>query len=57
MALARKFLAVSHTKLTQLVQTGVIRYERDPIDHRVKLLKKSDLEQFRQQRAWRSRHS
>lgn len=46
LSLAHKFLRVSHTKLTSLVKTGVIPHERDPLDHRVKLVKKADLEKL-----------
>lgn len=45
---ARRFLGVSHTKITSLVKTGVIPHERYPLDHRVKLIKKSDLERLKQ---------
>jgi hypothetical protein len=49
MSLAHKFLGVSHAKLTSLVQTGVIPHEKDPLDHRVKLVRKSDLERLRRE--------
>lgn len=49
-SLAHKYLGVSHAKLTSLVNTGVIPHERDPLDHRVKLVRKSDLEKFRIER-------
>lgn len=47
---ALKFLGVSHAKMTSLVTNGVIPHERDPLDHRVKLVRKSDLEKFRRGR-------
>jgi sulfur carrier protein ThiS len=47
LSLAHKFLGVSHAKLTSLVNTGVIPHERDPLDHRVKLVRRSDLEKLR----------
>jgi hypothetical protein len=50
MSEAHIFLGVSHTKITSLVKTGVIPHERNPLDHRVKLVRKSDLERLR--RAW-----
>ena len=46
LSLAHKFLGVSHAKLTSLVKTGIIPHERDPLDHRLKLVKKSDLERL-----------
>jgi hypothetical protein len=49
-SLAHRFLGVSHAKLTSLVNTGVIPHERDPLDHRVKLVRKSDLEKFKLER-------
>jgi hypothetical protein len=48
-SLAHKFLGVSHAKLTSLIKTGVISYEKDPLDHRIKLVRKSDLEQLRRE--------
>lgn len=47
---AHRFLGVSHAKITSLVKTGVIPHERCPLDHRVKLIRKSDLERLKQ--AW-----
>jgi hypothetical protein len=47
---AHRFLGVSHAKITSLVKTGVIPHERHPLDHRVKLVNKSDLERL--MRAW-----
>jgi hypothetical protein len=43
---ALKFLGVSHAKMTSLIHNGVIPHEPDPLDHRVKLVRKSDLEKF-----------
>jgi hypothetical protein len=48
MSEAHRFLGVSHAKITCLVKTGVIPYELNPLDHRIKLIKKSDLEKLRQ---------
>jgi hypothetical protein len=44
MTQARKYLGVSFTKLTSLVASGKIPYEVNPLDHRVKLIKRSDLD-------------
>jgi hypothetical protein len=46
LSLALKFLGVSHAKMTSLIHNGVIPHELDPLDHRVKLVRKSDLERF-----------
>jgi hypothetical protein len=43
-SLARKFLGVSDGKMSSLLNGGVIPWEKDPIDSRVKLVKRSDLE-------------
>jgi hypothetical protein len=48
MSEAHRFLGVSHAKMTSLVKTGVIPHERNPLDHRVKLIRKSELEKLRQ---------
>lgn len=50
LSLAHKFLKVSHAKLTSLIKAGVIPYERDPLDHRVKLIRKADLEKLKRDR-------
>jgi hypothetical protein len=44
MTQARKYLGVSFTKMTTLVRSGQISYEVNPLDHRVKLIKRSDLD-------------
>lgn len=49
-SLARKFLGVSPTKMTALLVTGVVPFERDHLDNRVKLVKRSDLENLLQKR-------
>jgi hypothetical protein len=43
-SVARHFLGVSHAKITSLISSGVLRCETDPLDHRVKLIRRSDLE-------------
>lgn len=50
LSLALKFLGVSHAKMTSLIHNGVIPFELDPLDHRVKLVRKSDLEKFMRSR-------
>ncbi len=44
LSLARKFLGISFSKMTYLIHKGTIKYEEDPFDHRVKLVKREDLE-------------
>lgn len=46
LSLALKFLGVSHAKMTSLIHNGVIPHEPDPLDHRVKLVRRSDLEKL-----------
>jgi hypothetical protein len=53
LSLACKFLEVSHAKITSLVKTGVIPHERDPLDHRFKIVKKADLEKLKRERVWK----
>ena len=43
-SLAREFLGVSPAKMTNLLSSGILSYERDYLDNRVKLINKSDLE-------------
>lgn len=50
LSLARKFLGISHSKMTQLVHNGTLKYEEDPFDHRVKLVKLEDVEALLQAR-------
>ncbi len=44
---AARYLGVSRVKLAQLVRDGVLPYTTSPIDKRVKLFKKSDLDAFK----------
>jgi hypothetical protein len=44
LSLARKFLGISFSKMSYLIHKGTIKYEEDPLDHRVKLVKREDLE-------------
>jgi hypothetical protein len=43
---ARKFLGVSVSKMTSLVSSGKIAVEDDPLDRRVRLVRRSDLEKL-----------
>jgi Helix-turn-helix domain len=43
---ASKFLGVSMSKMTNLVGSGRIAVEDDPLDRRVRLVKRSDLEEL-----------
>ena len=47
---ARKFLGVSVSKMTTLVGSGRIAVEDDPLDRRVRLVRRSDLEKLRRKR-------
>lgn len=49
-SVARHFLGVSHAKITSLIRSGVLRCETDPLDHRVKLIRRSDLEALMRRR-------
>lgn len=40
---SRKFLGVSATKMTELLSSG-LAWESDPLDRRVKLIRRADLE-------------
>lgn len=46
---ARIFLGVSSGKMTNLINNGVIEYEQSPLDHRIKLVRRADLEQLKRQ--------
>ena len=48
---ARKFLGVSPMKMTQLVSSGRLKYEIDPLDNRVKLVRRADLEALKRERS------
>jgi hypothetical protein len=49
LSLARKFLGISFSKMSTLVSTGVIKIERNPLDNRVKLVLRTDLEELKRQ--------
>jgi hypothetical protein len=41
---ARRILGISANKMSALIGSGTLPYEQDPLDRRVKLVKRSDLE-------------
>jgi hypothetical protein len=45
-SLAAKFLGISSSTMSNLVGSGKINYELDVLDRRVKLVKRSDLEEL-----------
>jgi hypothetical protein len=45
---ARKILGVSPNKMSKLVTDGTLHYEVDPLDQRVKLVPRADVEKLRQ---------
>jgi hypothetical protein len=47
---ARKFLGVSTSKMTTMVGSGRIAVEDDPLDRRVRLVRRSDLEKLLRKR-------
>jgi hypothetical protein len=47
---AHKFLGISFSTLSNLVGSGKISVEQDPLDRRVRLVKRSDLEKLLRQR-------
>jgi hypothetical protein len=44
---ACKYLGISFTKMTMLVQSGKLSYETSILDYRVKLVKRSELDELR----------
>jgi hypothetical protein len=48
---ARQYLGISFTKLTTLIKRGLLAFEEDPLDCRVKVVKRADLDKLK--RAWR----
>ncbi|MDT4967711.1 MAG: hypothetical protein QOJ64_2448 [Acidobacteriota bacterium] len=45
---ARKILGVSPNKMSKLVTDGTLHYEVDPLDQRVKLVPRADVEKLKQ---------
>jgi excisionase family DNA binding protein len=48
---ARKYLGVSVPKMSMLVRSGVLKFEKSPLDGRLRLVKRSDLEELKRQYA------
>jgi hypothetical protein len=46
---ACKFLGISPSKMTMLISRATIQFEVTPLDHRIKLVKRSDLEELKNQ--------
>jgi predicted site-specific integrase-resolvase len=44
LSLAAKFLGISSSTLSNMINSGRIKYENDPLDNRVKLVKRTDLQ-------------
>ena len=45
---AAKYLGISNVKLSQLAREGFIRYATSPLDRRLKLFRRQDLDTLRQ---------
>ena len=43
---ARKILGISANKMAALIGSGTIPFEQDPLDHRVKLVSRKDVEKL-----------
>ncbi len=41
---ARRILGISANKMSALIGSGTLPYEQDPLDRRVKLVRRSDVE-------------
>jgi hypothetical protein len=48
---AQRLLGVSHAKIAQLIRTGLIRHFSNPLDGRVKLVSKAEVEALKPKRA------
>jgi excisionase family DNA binding protein len=48
---AARFLGVSRTKVWQLLKNNIIPFQKDPLDDRKKLVKKSDLKRLKRSSA------
>ena len=53
LSMARKFLGVSFSTVSNLVGSGKLAVEYDPLDRRVRLVKRSDLEEMLRHRGQR----
>ena len=47
---ARKILGISANKMAALISSGTLPYEQDPLDHRVKLISRRDVENLMRKR-------
>ena len=47
---ARSILGISANKMASLISSGTLRYEQDPLDHRVKLVNRKDVESLMRKR-------
>lgn len=43
---AREYLHASTNKMAKLVKTGVLKYEKDPLDERIRLVRRAHIEQL-----------
>ena len=41
---ARRILGISANKMASLISSGTLPYEQDPLDHRVKLVRRKDVD-------------
>ncbi len=48
---ARRILGISANKMSALIGSGTLPFEQDPLDRRVKLLRRSDIEGLMRERA------
>ena len=48
---AQRLLGVSHAKIAQLIRTGLILHFSNPLDRRVKLVSKAEVEALKPKRA------
>lgn len=53
---AAKYLGISNVKLSQLAREGAIRYATSPLDRRLKLFKRQDLDTLKQAQ-WQPEHA
>jgi len=48
---AREYLRVSKNKMAELIHEGVLVTERDPLDKRIRLVRRADVEQLAERSA------
>jgi excisionase family DNA binding protein len=51
MSEARKYLGVSFQKMRMLIESGILEFEKSPLDGRLRLVKRSDLEELKRRYA------